>query len=83
VIAGKIFLKPSSSKSEVNFKKIGTFTSVLANKVEDGGLSGQPLFKRNLELVKWAYQQTNGKFLIIGSSDVFVYLLRQTWTFNN
>ena len=32
MIAGKIFLKPSSSKSEVNFKKIGTFTSVLALK---------------------------------------------------
>ena len=32
------------------------------NKVEDGGLSGRPLFKRNLELVKWAYQQTNGEF---------------------
>ncbi|MDN8760479.1 dihydroorotate dehydrogenase (quinone), partial [Staphylococcus aureus] len=33
-----------------------------ANKVEDGGLSGRPLFKRNLELVKWAYQQTKGEF---------------------
>ena len=28
---------------------------------------GNPFSKRNLELVKWAYQQTNGKFLIIGS----------------
>ena len=42
-----------------------------SNKVEDGGLSGQPLFKRNLELVKWAYQQTNGKFLIIGTGGIF------------
>ncbi|MBI5973061.1 quinone-dependent dihydroorotate dehydrogenase [Staphylococcus caledonicus] len=41
------------------------------NKVEDGGLSGQPLFKRNLELVKWAYQQTNGEFLIIGTGGIF------------
>lgn len=42
-----------------------------SNKVEDGGLSGQPLFKRNLELVKWAYQQTNGEFLIIGTGGIF------------
>ena len=41
------------------------------NKVEDGGLSGRPLFKRNLELVKWAYQQTNGEFLIIGTGGIF------------
>ncbi|BGE81467.1 quinone-dependent dihydroorotate dehydrogenase [Staphylococcus petrasii] len=42
-----------------------------SNKVEDGGLSGKPLFKRNLELVKWAYQQTNGEFLIIGTGGIF------------
>lgn len=42
-----------------------------SNKVEDGGLSGQPLFKRNLELVKWAYQQTKGEFLIIGTGGIF------------
>ncbi|MGV3107770.1 quinone-dependent dihydroorotate dehydrogenase [Staphylococcus borealis] len=42
-----------------------------ANKVEDGGLSGLPLFKRNLELVKWAYQQTKGEFLIIGTGGIF------------
>ena len=42
-----------------------------ANKVEDGGLSGRPLFKRNLELVKWAYQQTKGEFLIIGTGGIF------------
>ena len=42
-----------------------------SNKVEDGGLSGHPLFKRNLELVKWAYQQTNGEFLIIGTGGIF------------
>ena len=40
------------------------------NKVEDGGLSGRPLFKRNLELVKWAYQQTNGEFLIIAQDTI-------------
>lgn len=41
------------------------------NKTEDGGLSGRPLFKRNLELVKWAYQQTQGQFLIIGTGGIF------------
>ncbi|MDK6849991.1 hypothetical protein QP387_25595, partial [Klebsiella quasipneumoniae] len=32
---------------------------------------GRPLFKRNLELVKWAYQQTKGQFLIIGTGGIF------------
>lgn len=41
------------------------------NKSEEGGLSGRPLFKRNLELVKWAYQQTKGQFLIIGTGGIF------------
>ena len=34
-------------------------------------MSGRPLFKRNLELVKWAYQQTKGQFLIIGTGGIF------------
>lgn len=42
-----------------------------ANKVEEGGLSGRPLFERNLKLIKYAYQQTNGEFLIIGTGGVF------------
>lgn len=41
------------------------------NKVEDGGLSGKPLFERNLQLIKHAYQQTQGDFLIIGTGGVF------------
>ena len=35
------------------------------NKIQKGGLSGRPLFQRNLQLVKYAYQQTRGNFLII------------------
>ncbi|HDB7202511.1 TPA: quinone-dependent dihydroorotate dehydrogenase [Staphylococcus aureus] len=42
-----------------------------ANKVEEGGLSGRSLFERNLKLIKYAYQQTNGEFLIIGTGGVF------------
>jgi dihydroorotate dehydrogenase (fumarate) len=34
-------------------------------------LSGRPLFERNLKLIKYAYQQTNGEFLIIGTGGVF------------
>ncbi|MEQ6034554.1 quinone-dependent dihydroorotate dehydrogenase [Staphylococcus saccharolyticus] len=41
------------------------------NKVEEGGLSGKPLFERNLQLVKYAYQQTKGNFLIIGTGGIF------------
>ncbi|EEE50343.1 quinone-dependent dihydroorotate dehydrogenase [Staphylococcus capitis] len=41
------------------------------NKTEEGGLSGKPLFERNLKLVKYAYQQTKGKFLIIGTGGIF------------
>ncbi len=29
------------------------------------------LFERNLKLIKYAYQQTNGEFLIIGTGGVF------------
>ena len=50
-----------------------TWWIIFSNKVEDGGLSGRPLFKRNLELVKWAYQQTNGEFLIIGTGGILVH----------
>lgn len=42
-----------------------------ANRVEDGGLSGRPLFERNLKLVKLAYQETNGELLIIGTGGIF------------
>lgn len=41
------------------------------NKVEEGGLSGKPLFERSLQLVKYAYQQTKGNFLIIGTGGIF------------
>ncbi|MBU5272019.1 quinone-dependent dihydroorotate dehydrogenase [Staphylococcus caprae] len=41
------------------------------NKTEEGGLSGKPLFERNLKLVKYAYQETQGKFLIIGTGGIF------------
>ncbi len=34
-------------------------------------MSGRPLFERNLKLIKYAYQQTNGEFLIIGTGGVF------------
>lgn len=38
---------------------------------ETGGLSGKPLFERNLELISYAYKQTNGQFLIIGTGGIF------------
>lgn len=41
------------------------------NREQSGGLSGRPLFERNLELVKWAYQQTKGKMLIIATGGIF------------
>ena len=41
------------------------------HKNETGGLSGKPLFKRNLELIKWTYKETNGDFLIIGTGGIF------------
>ncbi|MGJ5913446.1 quinone-dependent dihydroorotate dehydrogenase, partial [Staphylococcus equorum] len=41
------------------------------NKIQEGGLSGRPLFERNLQLVKYAYQQTQGNFLIIGTGGIF------------
>ncbi len=41
-----------------------------ANKVEQGS-AGRPLFELNLKLIKYAYQQTNGEFLIIGTGGVF------------
>lgn len=41
------------------------------NRHETGGLSGRPLFNRNLELISYAYKQTNGKFLIIGTGGIF------------
>ncbi len=34
-------------------------------------MSGRPLFQRNLQLVKYAYQQTRGNFLIIGTGGIF------------
>ena len=40
------------------------------NQHETGGLSGRPLFERNLELISYAYKQTNGQFLIIGKQYV-------------
>lgn len=41
------------------------------HKNETGGLSGKPLFERNLELIKWTYKETNGNFLIIGTGGIF------------
>ncbi|PHK48530.1 quinone-dependent dihydroorotate dehydrogenase [Staphylococcus edaphicus] len=41
------------------------------NREESGGLSGKPLFERNLELISYAYQQTSGQFLIIGTGGIF------------
>lgn len=41
------------------------------HKNETGGLSGKPLFERNLDLIKWTYKQTQGKFLIIGTGGIF------------
>ncbi|WP_436862541.1 quinone-dependent dihydroorotate dehydrogenase [Staphylococcus caeli] len=41
------------------------------NRVETGGLSGKPLFERNLELISYAYKQTKGQFLIIGTGGIF------------
>ena len=41
------------------------------NQNETGGLSGKPLFERNLELIKWTYQHTNGEFPIIGTGGIF------------
>ncbi|MCD8864034.1 MULTISPECIES: quinone-dependent dihydroorotate dehydrogenase [Staphylococcus] len=41
------------------------------NQNETGGLSGKPLFERNLELIKWTYQHTNGDFPIIGTGGIF------------
>ena len=41
------------------------------NQHETGGLSGRPLFERNLELISYAYKQTNGQFLIIGTGGIF------------
>lgn len=41
------------------------------HKNETGGLSGKPLFERNLELIKWTYTETNGNFLIIGTGGIF------------
>ncbi|MDU9418467.1 quinone-dependent dihydroorotate dehydrogenase [Staphylococcus lloydii] len=41
------------------------------HKNETGGLSGKPLFERNLELIKWTYKETNGDFLIIGTGGIF------------
>ncbi|MDW5470631.1 quinone-dependent dihydroorotate dehydrogenase [Staphylococcus equorum] len=41
------------------------------NQHETGGLSGRPLFERNLELISYAYKQTDGQFLIIGTGGIF------------
>ncbi|HLR19467.1 MAG TPA: quinone-dependent dihydroorotate dehydrogenase [Staphylococcus sp.] len=41
------------------------------NRKEMGGLSGKPLFERNLELISYAYKKTNGQFLIIGTGGIF------------
>lgn len=42
-----------------------------ANQKETGGLSGRPLFERNLQLIAHTYQKTQGKFLIIGTGGIF------------
>ncbi|MCD8901199.1 quinone-dependent dihydroorotate dehydrogenase [Staphylococcus gallinarum] len=41
------------------------------NRIETGGLSGRPLFERNIELIKHAYKETNGTFTIIGTGGIF------------
>ncbi|MGW4297539.1 hypothetical protein ACWEH1_31550 [Micromonospora chersina] len=46
------------------------------NKIQKGGLSGRPLFQRNLQLVKYAYQQTRGNFLIIGTGGIFSSVIK-------
>lgn len=41
------------------------------NRIETGGLSGRPLFDRNISLIKHAYKETNGTFTIIGTGGIF------------
>lgn len=41
------------------------------NQKEIGGLSGKPLFERNLKLISQAYKETQGQFLIIGTGGIF------------
>lgn len=41
------------------------------NQKETGGLSGKPLFERNLKLISQAYKETQGQFLIIGTGGIF------------
>lgn len=41
------------------------------NRSEAGGLSGRPLFERNLEMINYTYKKTNGQFLIIGTGGIF------------
>ena len=41
------------------------------NQKETGGLSGKPLFERNLKLIAQAYRETQGQFLIIGTGGIF------------
>ncbi len=38
---------------------------------ESGGLSGQPLFERSLEMVRKIHQRTNGKLPVIGVGGIF------------
>ncbi|WP_251942430.1 quinone-dependent dihydroorotate dehydrogenase [Staphylococcus sp. Marseille-Q5304] len=38
---------------------------------ESGGLSGKPLFERNLKMINYAYKYTKGQFLIIGTGGIF------------
>ena len=40
------------------------------NQKETGGLSGKPLFERNLKLIAQAYRETQGQFLIIGTGGI-------------
>lgn len=40
------------------------------NRIGNGGLSGRPLFEKNLELIRYVAAQTHGRYPIIGSGGI-------------
>ena len=59
-----------ATNTTINREGLLTPSSEL-EKIGAGGLSGKPLTKRSLEIVKYIHQQTAGKLPIIASGGIF------------
>ena len=68
-LAGAIATNTTINKENLNTKKLSETGNLLTT--EAGGISGKPVQQRSTEVIRFIYQETNGKLPIIGVGGIF------------